>query len=88
MGSGTFAPIPIATVPPSDKRPIYVIDDEGLQRAYIRIADENIVASTMHGRSGDRFIDFPKQSICPTDLFKLLKLRKKTNYAMYAIDID
>ena len=48
MGSGTFAPIPIATVPPSDKRPICVIDDEGLQRAYIRIADENIVASTVH----------------------------------------
>ena len=37
---------------------------------------------------GTEVIDFPKQSICPTDLFKLLKLRKKTNYAMYAIDID
>ena len=39
--------IVIATVPPSDKRPICVIDDEGHQRAYIRIADENIVASPM-----------------------------------------
>ena len=40
--------IVIATVPPSDKRPICVIDDEGHQRAYIRIADENIVASPVH----------------------------------------
>ena len=37
--------IVIATVPPSDKRPVCAIDDEGRQRAYIRIADENIVAS-------------------------------------------
>ncbi len=40
--------IVIATVPPSDKRPIHAIDDEGNQRAYIRIADENIVASPVH----------------------------------------
>lgn len=40
--------IVIATVPPSDKRPICAIDDEGRQRAYIRIADENIVASPVH----------------------------------------
>ena len=40
--------IVIATVPPSDKRPICAIDNEGRQRAYIRIADENIVASPVH----------------------------------------
>jgi hypothetical protein len=40
--------IVIATVPPSDKRPIMAIDEEGRQRAYIRIADENIVASPIH----------------------------------------
>ena len=40
--------IVIATVPPSDKRPICAIDDEGRKRAYIRIADENIVASPVH----------------------------------------
>jgi predicted HTH transcriptional regulator len=40
--------IVIATVLPSAKRPICVIGDEGLQRAYIRIADENIVASPVH----------------------------------------
>ena len=40
--------IVIATVPPSDKRPICAIDDEGRQRAYIRIDDENIVASPVH----------------------------------------
>lgn len=40
--------IVIATVPPSDKRPICAIDDEGHQRAYIRINDENIVASPVH----------------------------------------
>lgn len=40
--------IVIATVPPSDRRPICVIGDEGKPRAYIRIADENIVASPVH----------------------------------------
>jgi predicted HTH transcriptional regulator len=40
--------IVIATVPPSDKRPVCAVDDEGKQRAYIRIADENIVASPVH----------------------------------------
>ena len=40
--------IVIATVPPSDRRPICVVDDDGKPRAYIRIADENIVASPVH----------------------------------------
>ena len=40
--------IVIATVPPSDKRPVCAQDDEGRMRAYIRIADENIVASPVH----------------------------------------
>ena len=40
--------IVIATVPPSDKRPICAIGDDGRQRAYIRIADENIVGSPVH----------------------------------------
>ena len=40
--------IVIATVPPSDKRPICAKDNEGKIRAYIRIADENIVASPVH----------------------------------------
>ena len=40
--------IVVATVPPSDKRPVCAIDDDGRQRAYIRIADENIVASPGH----------------------------------------
>ena len=35
----------IATVPPSDKRPICAQDEDGRMRAYIRIKDENIVAS-------------------------------------------
>ena len=37
--------IVIATVSPSAKRPVSAIDEEGRQRAYIRINDENIVAS-------------------------------------------
>ena len=37
--------IVIATIPPSDKCPICAKDEEGKLRAYIRIADENIVAS-------------------------------------------
>lgn len=38
----------IATVPPSEKKPICAINEEGEGRAYIRIADENIVASPVH----------------------------------------
>ena len=40
--------IVVATVPPSVKRPVCALDDEGKLRAYIRIADENIVASPVH----------------------------------------
>ncbi|MCR5779515.1 MAG: putative DNA binding domain-containing protein [Bacteroidaceae bacterium] len=40
--------IVVATVPPSDKRPICAVDEEGNKRAYIRIHDENIVASPVH----------------------------------------
>ena len=40
--------IVVATVLPSDHRPICAIDDDGKPRAYIRIADENIVASPVH----------------------------------------
>ena len=40
--------IVVATVPPSDKRPICVISEGEKPRAYIRIADENIVASPVH----------------------------------------
>jgi predicted HTH transcriptional regulator len=40
--------IVVATVPPSDKRPIRVVSEEERPRAYIRIADENIVASPVH----------------------------------------
>ena len=36
------------TVPPSDRRPVCAINDEGIRKAYIRIADENIVASPVH----------------------------------------
>ena len=40
--------IVVATVPRSERRPVYALDDEGQRRAYIRIADENIVASPVH----------------------------------------
>lgn len=40
--------IVIATVPPSGKRPVCAQDEEGRMRAYIRIKDENIVASPVH----------------------------------------
>jgi predicted HTH transcriptional regulator len=40
--------IVVATIPPSDKRPIFAQDEEGRMRAYIRIADENILASPVH----------------------------------------
>ena len=40
--------IVVATVPPSSKRPVCVLDENDRLRAYIRIADENIVASPVH----------------------------------------
>lgn len=40
--------IVIATVPRSDKRPVCVVDADDKPRAYIRIADENIMASPVH----------------------------------------
>ena len=40
--------IVVATVPPSDRRPICAIGEDGRQTAYLRIADENIVASPVH----------------------------------------
>ena len=40
--------IVIATVPPSANRPVCALDEEGCKRAYIRINDENIVASPVH----------------------------------------
>ena len=40
--------IVVATVPPSDRRPVCAISDDDKPRAYIRIADENIVASPVH----------------------------------------
>jgi len=40
--------IVVATVPRADHRPICALDEQGQRRAYIRIADENIVASPVH----------------------------------------
>ncbi len=37
--------IVIATILPSEKRPVCALDETGNKRAYIRLADENIVAS-------------------------------------------
>ena len=40
--------IVIATVPPSAKRPVCARNEDGIMRAYIRIKDENILASPVH----------------------------------------
>ena len=40
--------IVVCTLPPSPRRPVCAIDEEGRRRAYIRIADENILASPVH----------------------------------------
>ena len=47
-GDHRLRTIVVATIPSSDRRPICVISDEDKPRAYIRIADENIVASPVH----------------------------------------
>jgi predicted HTH transcriptional regulator len=38
----------VASVPPSVRRPVCALDEDNRLRAYIRIADENIVASPVH----------------------------------------
>lgn len=38
----------IATIPPAAHKPICAIDENGKRVAYVRIADENIVASPVH----------------------------------------
>ncbi|MBO4826102.1 MAG: putative DNA binding domain-containing protein [Prevotella sp.] len=38
----------IATVPPSEHKPVKAFSEDGRHRAYIRVADENIVASPVH----------------------------------------
>ena len=40
--------IVVATIPPSDRRPICAVSNDGITRAYVRVADENIVASPVH----------------------------------------
>ena len=40
--------IVVATIPSSARRPVFALDEEGKKTAYIRIADENIVASPVH----------------------------------------
>lgn len=40
--------IVVCTVPPSQKRPVCAIDEEGKAMAYVRIADENILATPVH----------------------------------------
>ena len=40
--------IVIATIPPSSRRPVCALADDDRPRAYIRINDENIVASPVH----------------------------------------
>ena len=40
--------IVVSTVPPSQRRPVCAIDEEGKALAYVRIADENILASPVH----------------------------------------
>ena len=40
--------IVVCTVPPSQRRPVCALGEDGAQRAYIRIADENILASPVH----------------------------------------
>lgn len=40
--------IVVCTIPPSARRPVMARDAEGRQTAYVRIGDENIVASPVH----------------------------------------
>lgn len=58
--------IVIATVPPSDNRPVCAQNDEGKMLAYIRINDENIVASPVHLALW-REVQKPKGSIMTYD---------------------
>ena len=48
------AQVIVAEVAPSDIRPIYVQEDDGTQKAYIRVADENILAPELLVRAWRR----------------------------------
>ncbi len=47
-GTRGLRTIVVATVSPSDRRPVCALGEDGKPLAYIRIADENIVASPVH----------------------------------------
>ena len=51
--------IVIVTVPPSTQKPVFAIDENGKRTAYIRVNDENIVASPVH-------LEIWKQERAPT----------------------
>ena len=40
--------IVIVTVPPSTQKPVFAIDENGKRTAYVRVDDENIVATPVH----------------------------------------
>lgn len=40
--------IVIATIPKAKSRPVYALDENGRRTAYVRVADENIVATPVH----------------------------------------
>lgn len=40
--------IVIATIPKAARRPVYAIDETGRRTAFVRVADENIVATPVH----------------------------------------
>lgn len=41
----------VAEISPAPRRPVYVAEDEGLKKAYFRVADENIVAHRLMVRA-------------------------------------
>lgn len=40
--------IVIATIPKAARRPVFAIDEDGRRTAFVRVADENIVATPVH----------------------------------------
>lgn len=66
----------IATIPPAAQKPIFAIDEKNNKHAYIRIKDENIIASPIH-------LEMWKQE---QQLRSMMEYTEKTKHLLALID--
>lgn len=62
----------IVTIPPSEERPVYALDESDRKWAYIRVADENILATPIHLLVWKQSCDLKGELVQYTEKEKLL----------------